>query len=87
MLKHFLIPQKLLHKQLMQEIKIPKKLFKKEPKLIAQGTYGCVYDPSLYCNDPDTFEDMDPKTRIPKYYKGKVSKIMMNHKAAKEIDE
>ena len=44
------------------------------PKIIGEGAYGCVVQPSLHCSDPyDT--------------KGKVAKIMQKRHADIELDE
>jgi hypothetical protein len=45
------------------------------PKVIGEGTYGCVHDGSLECKDVD----MD--------YTNKVSKILLNKHAKSELDE
>lgn len=58
-----------------------------KPKLISQGAFGCAYKPSLYCSDTNKLKQIDPKTLIPKYYKNKVSKILLKEEADKELDE
>lgn len=44
-------------------------------KVIASGAYGCVFDPSLKCNNKTKRE------------KGKITKLMMNKNALKEFVE
>ena len=46
------------------------------PKFVAEGTYGCVHRPSLKCDDG-----------TPMDYTGKISKLMRNKAAAKELQE
>ena len=46
------------------------------PKFVAQGSYGCVHRPSLFCEGP-THPD----------YKGKVSKVMTTKNMTKELKE
>ena len=48
-----------------------------EPKILGQGSYGCVIKPSLKCDSKD-------KSII---YDNKVSKIMMRREAVKEQSE
>ena len=50
----------------------------KKAKLIAQGTYGCVYKPSLKCVN-DNMENNE--------YLGKVSKLMTLENAEDELTE
>lgn len=45
------------------------------PKVIGEGTYGCVHDPSLECNERNI------------NYKDKVSKILSGKHARQELDE
>ena len=46
------------------------------PKFVAQGSYGCVHRPSLFC-DPPNHPD----------YRGKVSKVMTTKNMNKELKE
>jgi serine/threonine protein kinase len=50
----------------------------KPPKIIGEGSYGCVHSPSLTCND-DGNEKID--------YENKVSKILSVEEARKELKE
>lgn len=58
----------------------------KSPKYLSSGTYGCVYNPSLYCDDEEKNENINPETGIPKFYKDKVSKLMYRSRAEQELD-
>lgn len=46
------------------------------PKFVAQGSYGCVHRPSLFCSPPHHPD-----------YRGKVSKVMTTHNMNKELKE
>ena len=46
-----------------------------EPQVIGEGSYGCVHKPSLKCKGKRVV------------YKNKISKLMMNDDASKEMDE
>lgn len=50
----------------------------KTRKVIGEGTYGCVHDPSLHCDHPPQ-RDFD--------YKGYVSKLMKTKRAEEELAE
>jgi hypothetical protein len=47
------------------------------PRVIGEGSYGCVVKPSLECKEPG----------IKLNYKEKVAKVMKSEYAKKEIDE
>ena len=49
-------------------------------QLIGEGSYGCVYKPSLPCST-------DPPGDNSKLYKNKISKLMLTESALKEIEE
>lgn len=56
-------------------------------ELITKGAYGCIYDPSLYCDNKKHLKNIDPITGIPKYYKGKIAKYLSDVDADKELHE
>ena len=45
------------------------------PKVVGEGTYGCVHNPPLFCKDTDSRDD------------NKVSKLMVPNEAVKEMRE
>lgn len=59
----------------------------KSPEYLARGYFGCVYEPSLYCDDKKKLRDIDPETNIPKYYKNKISKVLTTKSAERELSE
>ena len=56
-------------------------LYMSKPKVVGEGTYGCVHDPALKC---DSFIMVNGK---PLQYKNKVSKILHEKYARLEMDE
>ena len=90
--KHDLPSWYIKHLELLQQVKIgfseptkkkqsplpqPPSLPSNEvPKFVAQGSFGCVHRPSLFCNPPNHPD-----------YRGKVSKVMTTKNMNKELKE